>query len=453
MTNRKVESRDIYKVNIKLVSPLMVSGEENENTDADVMTDYDNHPFVPGTSLAGAFRDYLGLLRTQDSIFGKSGNDSYMSRVFVSDLTFDSETIIVSRDGVGLDENKVTVKGAKYDMEAVDAGATGSFYIEVTNRENDSSASDQIMNILGGLQNGDIRLGKKKTRGYGQVGITSFGTKRYTKANYAKEYVTAFTAKDGITMDGDVDKLIPSASKKDHLSLTLELQGGISIRQYQAKKNAPDFMHIRSAGKPVMPGTSISGAIKARARAIAKMVGVSGHISIPQGAAIDPVDALCQRLFGYVAQKSAQKSLIEFNESVLTGGKPLNISRTAVSRFESSAAKGNLYTETTCIGGKVDLDIAIDKSISNWAIPFILPAILDLQKGYLAVGGQTSIGRGIFQGCEMKLNGETLEQSAIDSYLKRYVDSVSEGAMFFLSDPEEDCKIVEMEAEDKGEVV
>lgn len=39
----------------------------------------------------------------------------------------------------------------------------------------------------------------------------------------------------------------------------------------------------------------------------------------------------------------------------------------------------------------------VNINISDYVIGFILIALKDLQNGYLSIGGQTSIGRGIFE--------------------------------------------------------
>ena len=106
-----------------------------------------------------------------------------------------------------------------------------------------------------------------------------------------------------------------------------------------------------------------------------------------------------------------------FGESIIEGAKPLNITRTAVSRFESSVSQGALYSETTYIGGDLTLQIRIDNTVSNLAIPYILPALYDLQKGYLPVGGLVSIGRGIMCAAgDITIDGEPVREDVFDNY-------------------------------------
>ena len=53
-----------------------------------------------------------------------------------------------------------------------------------------------------------------------------------------------------------------------HIEVPLVMKGGISIRQYAAKKNEPDFVHITSNGVPVISGSSFAGAIRHRVEQI-----------------------------------------------------------------------------------------------------------------------------------------------------------------------------------------
>ena len=55
----KICKRIYYAIDVQLKSPLCISNGEDYYTDADVLTNGNGEYFVPGTSLAGAFRNYL----------------------------------------------------------------------------------------------------------------------------------------------------------------------------------------------------------------------------------------------------------------------------------------------------------------------------------------------------------------------------------------------------------
>ena len=57
---KAVLKRQVFYIQIQLESPLNVASGEEEWTDADVLRDFEGNPFVPGTSLAGAMRSYIG---------------------------------------------------------------------------------------------------------------------------------------------------------------------------------------------------------------------------------------------------------------------------------------------------------------------------------------------------------------------------------------------------------
>ena len=59
MENNKVIKRIQYAVKIKLVSPLCIASGYSEITDKDVQRNAEGEVFIPGSSLAGAMRQYL----------------------------------------------------------------------------------------------------------------------------------------------------------------------------------------------------------------------------------------------------------------------------------------------------------------------------------------------------------------------------------------------------------
>ena len=57
----KILKRKYYALEIELISPLKVSNGQEIHSDSDVMRNGNGILFIPGSSLAGAFRDYLGF--------------------------------------------------------------------------------------------------------------------------------------------------------------------------------------------------------------------------------------------------------------------------------------------------------------------------------------------------------------------------------------------------------
>lgn len=405
-STRSVLKKIVYYVSVELASPVSISKGDGTLTDSDVLVNGDGMPFIPGSSLVGAMRDYIGKVKSEDCIFGYEDMEyqkGRMSSLYVSDLYFDTATSVVIRDGVSLDDKKTAIAGEKFDMEVLDTGAKGHFWIEFVSREKDDEAfKKELEQIFNGWREKEIRLGSKKTRGFGEVSLLSVKKKEFDEKNILSDYknVYSHTAEEYAKWDDlNIDA---SETKYVTVSVPLRLEGGISIRQYIAKKNEPDFVHITANGKPVIPGTSFAGAIRHRLREILIALDVK------------KVDDVIEGIFGYVKiekigekkereeEIKAQISQIIISECVLEGSKELEMVRNGISRFESGTKSGALFKEKSYVGGTTTLEIKVKiTEFTDSIIGLLLLVLKDIQNGFLAVGGQTAIGRGLFSG-----NGE-----------------------------------------------
>lgn len=388
-----VVKRIVYRVKLLFVSPISVSSGYEGMTDSDVLRDYDGNPFISGSSIAGAFRAYVQSKNNRNDIFGFANDeDGKMSPIFISDLKFDNKVINDIRDSVALDDNKITKEGAKFDFEVLQGNSKGYFYIELTIREKDNeellvSALNEIFN---GIHLKEIRLGSNKTRGYGIIDIDQIKKREFTKNNFL-DYKDCYSENAW----NNEPKYKLDYSTKGHwmcIEVPLRLKGGISIRKYAVRKGAPDFEHMTDHGSPVIPGTSIMGALRHRIKEIIKELDEYSSYGLYPNKMID-------EMFGFVSGKDAHISGVIVDEMVIEGAKALEITRTGISRFENSARNGALYKEKTYVDGVFTLRLSVCRENPNveWIIGILLLAVKDLQNGFLAVGGQTSIGRGIFE--------------------------------------------------------
>ena len=412
-----VVKRIVYRVELLFVSPISVSSGYEGMTDSDVLRDYDGNPFISGSSIAGAFRAYVQSKNNGNDIFGFANDeDGKMSPVFISDLKFNkSETDI--RDSVALDDNKITKEGAKFDFEVLQGNSKGYFYIELTIREKDNEELlvSTLNEIFNGIHLKEIRLGNNKTRGYGIIDIEEIKMREFTKNNFL-DYKDCYSENAW----NNEPKYKLDYSTKGHwmcIEVPLRLKGGISIRKYAVRKGAPDFEHITDHGSPVIPGTSIMGALRHRIKEIIKELDKDSSYGLYPNKMID-------EMFGFVSGKDAHISGVIVDEMVIEGAKALEMTRTGISRFENSARNGALYKEKTYVDGTFTLRLSVCKENPNveWIIGILLLAVKDLQNGFLAVGGQTSIGRGIFEANgPLTIDGEENKEDAyIASSIVKY---------------------------------
>ena len=56
-----------------------------------------------------------------------------------------------------------------------------------------------------------------------------------------------------------------------------------------------------------------------------------------------------------------------------------------------------LFTEKTYYGGTTELIISVDRCVEDSVKNTLAAAIADLHNGFLAIGGLTAVGRGLFE--------------------------------------------------------
>lgn len=428
-----------YKLNITLASPLAIGSGLNAETDKDVILNSICKPYIPATAIAGVLRSYIFNAFSEEkanAVFGyvknksdakkekdkdkkeneKEEEEQRNSTVKIYDASYKSndkkEFFISTRDCVKL-ENKIAVDRAKFDMQVVETGAEFIGYIELDNKE----YQGEIEQALSALNSGEITFGGKSTRGYGRVKLDVY-KKSFEIPSENKNYKAwlefdmfsdeCWESKDEIKLESTVSSII--------LNLKLKNISGISIREYTTEvsdndKTMPDYksLTLKSTGTPVIPGTSWAGAFRER---------------FCQFAGDDDTVAL----FGDVWKKNdvtkARISKIRFSESQLSGGVFKISTRNSIDRFSAGTKAGALYTEKTYFGGTCDLDIFLPNDITDKQLTALLAVLCDLDNGFLAVGGLTSIGRGLFKIENAKIRGNDITNKLKEYKLSEIVKEV-----------------------------
>lgn len=122
------------------------------------------------------------------------------SRVRVADLSLLAGTEPYERDGVGLDRDlKTAAKGVLYNFEALPAGSRFRLRIDVENA--DDSEIGLLLLGLGLFGDGFARLGGKGARGLGLVRIEGLTAERRTAADFFTGGRSALAAADLATFE------------------------------------------------------------------------------------------------------------------------------------------------------------------------------------------------------------------------------------------------------------
>ena len=393
-------SKKVYaKIQFVLSSPLMIGSGENIKTDHDLVYDSQGRPYIPASALAGVTREILKRhsVADIDKYYGNiskssktsSSHKQVESRVVFYDavLTSNSPCYISVRDSVALDEYKTAKKGAKFDSEILEAGAIFETYLEQDYYSSDDA--DFIRQIGKALLSDEFSLGGKTSRGYGRIKNVEILIREYSMES--RDDIEAwlgfdlFAENDGWTPDKSIE---PYSEKC--LTLTLQQNGPMTIRKYATTINSnshepePDFEFLSSHDgeeeKPVVPGTTWAGAF------LSDMV--KWNISEREK----------DEMFGFVRGNKARSSRLMFGESQIDDFKSKVIVRNAIDRFTAGTLEHALYTERTVWGGTTKLRIMWrgESALSEHMRELLAESITDIHLGYTAIGGGTSVGRGLF---------------------------------------------------------
>ncbi|GAB4551340.1 MAG: RAMP superfamily CRISPR-associated protein [Anaerolineae bacterium] len=416
-SSRRINKRIIVEGDLRLETPAHFgSGDEMGSLVPLIADEITNQPLLTGASIAGALRSYLwtrehGYGKTQSStgmaalLFGGARQDQQgdQSHLIIDDA-YGENAKVELRDGVKINPKSRTAEEKKlYTFMVWSAGAKFSLRFEllITEDSDESRLRQALAVVLSGLQNGEITLGARKRRGYGRVKIDSWRVREFDLTK--SDGLIAWVKEGGASLSeqrvvSDLFKALNVSARfedrRDRFTLQAEftLESSLLIR---ADSAVADMGHLRSNGNPVLSGTSLSGAIRARALKIANTLSVAN------------ADGLIDEMFGIFSEQVTNNrtaSRVSVEEHFITGGESERWlqSRVSIDRFTGGALDTALFHQQPQFGGKVQVNLEL-RSPKDHEIGLLLLVLKDLWTGDLPLGGESSVGRGRLRGHKAKL--------------------------------------------------
>lgn len=401
-------------------------GGEDLVTDMSLVRDPDGKPYIPGPSIAGATRSHLArrllpwakyiqgfeqwnlalrLFGYDCQVEGKKRPEHTMSPLVVADARMSGENDGVAlRDGVRLKrEGGVADDTAKFDYEVIESGTTFRFRFECVIRENDprDDIEKQFNWLLALFQTGEIRLGKRTARGLGRGKVREWEIARLNMDD--PKHVLAWLQDDPRGCDTAKVALPASILVPDHrcffyINACFRLKTSLLIREAGVGNGEADFLHLHSAGKPIIPGGSLSGALSTRAELIARTLWDNDEKA---------VRSIMEEMFGPVHKGSSGKgdalwrSRVTVEEEFVEGGSLELQERVAIDRFTGGSLDSAKFNEKPLVpetnGALVRMNITLENP-RDCEIGLLLLALKDFWLGYAGLGGEASLGRGLLDG-------------------------------------------------------
>ena len=374
-------------------------------------------------------QEQQGVIKIVAELFGgaRSDDEGAQSPLIVFDSVCSSEADWTPeiRDVVAIQaETGLAEDHKKFDVEVLPTGTKFPIRFEllVANTEREKEQVSLLATALKGLEAGEVPIGARRSRGLGACHAQNWRVRRFALktddewlawlgsdhwAPFPDSDSSVNTIKQAIQSACPEIALQTQPDERNRIQLTahLTLDGGLLVRSPGTGATDADVSHLSSGGKAVLPGTSLAGVLRTRAKRIAYSVR-NGNNDADKW--VD--DLFGPRLEGMTDQNfQPRASRLKVSEMPITQSKRLRPNRIKIDRFTGGVIDGALFDEEPVYGGQVEVCMELRNPRKGEA-GLLLLLLKDLLTGDLPVGGTSAVGRGVLKGTA-KITIDTKEYS------------------------------------------
>ena len=466
---RAVTVRHEVTGTLETVTALRVGGwGASAGADLVVARDGLGRIVIPGTSLAGALRAWLGTMTgpggrplfdeaALGKVFGdleQGSQDGELCLIRVDNAVAAGDPPTQIRDGVGIDRATGTAAaGVLYQHEVVPPGT--SFAVRITaghTRDDPERAGEALSLLITALSAGRVELGAARTRGLGRVRLAGA---RHTRADLTdRDQVLTWLCGRALPAPGTRPGTAPLVLPDSRLRIAIGWAPVTPVMVQASTVNEPEPgsgrdhpvdtvpLHTTSPDnggslRLLLPGSSIKGVLRSHAERIMRsLLGISDlpgtwldQVNDPR---LPPVDVL----FGVSAEHSRRRGALSVHDCHGTVAAERVVTHVAVDRWTGGAAENLLFSVLEPAAADWEpMRLSLDtrrvpgggnQNGQDLALALLLLVLRDLADGWLAVGFGGTRGRGAvgvsgiaFSGSELPppwadLCGRTLEELIAD---------------------------------------
>ena len=384
----------VYQVEATCKTPLRTGDAEG---DVEKILRYkDGTPFIQGNSISGAMRAWLEENYGEETGIALFGNRSETDPVstkknagtigqaaeghlIISDGVFPRSAADAARTGVVIDRHTGTARkdiGGLFRVFHIVTGEKMHFNITWTGMEKQLQQTEFIEKMLSAMNQGTIRLGAKKTSGFG-VFTLEVKKKMFDLRDEKDRWDWLEDRVDGVSL-----KLKNIQEKVETKFIIQGIADAILIKAAAAEytKDGVRYVTNMMEGRlPVIPGSSIKGAVRARVASIAEVLNLPSTI--------------VEEMFGNSMDNQAEQRAgkVYFEDILVDQAKKEKIARIRINRFTGGVIRRSLFNEEP-LNTKVKIRVLVpDNPVYCMLLLF---AFRDLGMGLYNLGSGGSIGRG-----------------------------------------------------------
>lgn len=383
----------VYHVQATSCTPLR-SSDALGNVDV-VLRTPQGQAYLQGSSLAGALKDYalknLGESRTAAILGSTKGSGS----LIVSDALFSPDARQEMRPRLRINGHSASADDrGKYDIAHMAAGSRFSFELTWLGTEQTEAETKDVEQLLSALNSGLILLGGQKSNGFGRVELA------VTRQRYNLMDDTDRTSWLERKFNGE-PICLSEIQPENIVTFILHGQADRILVKDSApvqKEEGSVFVNLTENGQPVLPGSSIKGAVRGQVKRIAGYLGIG--------------DERVNALFGRGAEENDQgiAGRVRFEDVSLSPYKQ-KISRIRINRFTGGVMNTGLFNEEPlCSKLTLKITAPADDSVGCGLLVY---ALRDLGSGMYNLGSGDAIGQGYLKGDRLEIEVLSGERAAI----------------------------------------
>lgn len=438
---REIGRRLVWTGLLELVSPCHLGGADADATsDRPLLRDGGGRPYLPGTTLTGLLRALLTKVDEDaaQALFGAMWSDpsGKQARLLLSDASIEQAASVPTelRDSVAIDACRgVAADKKKYDLELLPVGVRFCLHGQLDlfgKPKQDEVLLRGLLHILLALENGQLMLGARTRRGFGETRLVARQQGYWQVEDYRLDtpigwyawlgrqlhgmpkdwpIVTPVTYPDTAALAKYLKIVLPQSmeTRDFNVVVNLQLAGSLLVGSEGHDPDQPDRSHLQrlcwrngtSTLESILPATSLGGVLRHRCRRIALTLAGQGNELL--------AEKLISEMFGPAKIGGDQKawaSRVMIREASIKGGQSLRHTRVRIDPWTGGAVESLLFTEDAQYDGEIELQLCLQAGGKNWdwiwaksAQALLLLALRDLAAGELTVGAESGVGRGRLQ--------------------------------------------------------
>ena len=389
-----------YWVQATCVSPMRTGNAANDMER--ILTTSTGQAMLQGASIAGAMKAWVKDPEKKELLFGSDENGEKESSVRITDALFDETVNAEFRPMVQIDAHTAAAKDKnKYDIALLPRDASCNFeiiwlghrdavYIKTDDEKkaitlSAEAAAAAINDCLSAIQSGEITFGAQRSNGFGRMNLTV----------KMREYDMTDPADRDAWLDertDDTKSLELETRQPDGIVFDVEAHiTSILIKASAPKREGKKSIqtHFSENGEPVLPGSSLKGAMRTHMQKIVPFL-------FPK----EDASELITRLMGAMPMREQEikAGKLNWTDAKLKEkpGTTVEVTRIRINRLTAGTIQKALITEQP-IGGAWQWQIQVPADEKVGAL-LVLYALRDLGLGIYQLGGTKAVGRGTVDG-------------------------------------------------------